>query len=355
MKPVTVPFFISHQGCPHTCVFCDQHTISGSAGILPTPDEILSKVEAWRQSSGDRPLDAAFFGGTFTALDEADQQRLLDPLQPLLARGVVRSVRISTRPDCLDGYRADWLRERGVTTVELGVQSLDGHVLAASGRGHTAAASVAAILLLKERGMTVVAQLMPGLPEDTPRSSLNSLEGVVDAGADVLRIYPAVVLAGTDLDRLWREGRYRPLGLDEGIALCAVLLQRAMARSVPVLRIGLQADQGLTDDTAVAGCWHPALGELVLSRLYGDLLMRLCSEAPPLEALLISCHPSRVSAVAGHGRCNLKRVAHGRRCRVIADILLENDEVMVNFLDRQIKGSVIADLDYNLQMRCNNA
>ena len=102
MSRVTVPFFISHQGCTHSCIFCDQHTITGSAGILPDSDEILARIQAWRSTSGIRPLEVAFFGGTFSALPRDVQQRLLGPLQPLLASGEVESVRISTRPDSID-------------------------------------------------------------------------------------------------------------------------------------------------------------------------------------------------------------------------------------------------------------
>ena len=99
MKSVTVPFFISHQGCPHTCVFCDQRTISGTEGFLPDAGQITEKINLWRTTSGERPLEVAFFGGTFTALSEAAQVGLLAPLQPLLEDGTINAVRISTRPE----------------------------------------------------------------------------------------------------------------------------------------------------------------------------------------------------------------------------------------------------------------
>src|SRR6185369_15797470 len=99
MTRITVPFFISHQGCPHTCIFCDQRTISGAAGTLPDGADIVEKVRLWQRSAGGHPLEVAFFGGTISALPVENQERLLDPLQPLLASGELTSVRISTRPD----------------------------------------------------------------------------------------------------------------------------------------------------------------------------------------------------------------------------------------------------------------
>ncbi|MEI6305805.1 MAG: radical SAM protein, partial [Deltaproteobacteria bacterium] len=199
MSKITVPFFISHQGCPHNCIFCNQRTISGSDGFLPDKTEILNKIYSWGRSAGERKLEAAFFGGSFSALPRSSQATLLEPLQKLLNDGTLTSVRISTRPDCIDTESVKWLMQRGVKTIELGVQSMDNSVLEASGRGHDAAASMSAIQCIKSQGLSVGAQLMVGLPGDTPDKSLRSLEQVIAAGADFIRIYPVVVLTGTEL------------------------------------------------------------------------------------------------------------------------------------------------------------
>ena len=188
MKKVTVPFFISHQGCPHSCIFCDQRTISGSPGTLPSAESILEKIRVWRKSAGNRQLEVAFFGGTFTALSPHAQDQLLEPLQPLLASGEICSIRISTRPDYIDPGLVRTLAGRGVRTIEIGVQSMDDGVLELSGRGHTAADSEAAISCIRFAGLAAGAQLMPGLPGDTILKSLQSLKQVIDAGASFVRI-----------------------------------------------------------------------------------------------------------------------------------------------------------------------
>lgn len=83
-------------------------------------------------------MEVAFFGGSFTGLSRTDQERLLSPLQPLLASGAVSSVRVSTRPDTIDEETVSLLDSYGVGIVELGVQSMDDGVLEMSGRGHGA-------------------------------------------------------------------------------------------------------------------------------------------------------------------------------------------------------------------------
>jgi histone acetyltransferase (RNA polymerase elongator complex component) len=346
VKTVTVPFFISHQGCPHTCVFCDQRTISGANGTLPTAEQIRDRIDLWRSTAGGRPLEVAFFGGTFTALPEEVQEELLAPLQPLLEVGTLGSVRISTRPDYIDADRVAWLSERGVRTIELGVQSLDDTVLAASGRGHTAAESLAAIRCIKNSGLQAGAQLMPGLPGDTPAFSLASLEQVIAAGADFLRIYPTVVLKGTELARRYVAGEFMPLSLERGVSLCKLLLQRAMRAGIPVIRIGLQADQGLDADHVLAGCWHPALGQLVRSQLYEDLVSRFVL---PGQRVTVYCHPDRLSDVVGMKRSNLQsQTGRGVQMQVVPDAALKKEELKVETENISSIYSITKDINYSI-------
>lgn len=350
MKKVTVPFFISHQGCSHTCVFCDQRTISNSSGEIPTAEDILAKIGAWKQTAGERPLEVAFFGGSFTAMSAQVQDHLLQPLQPLLAGGEIGSVRISTRPDCIDAATVARLARLGIRTIELGVQSMDDEVLERSVRGHTAADSETAIRCIREGGLSVGAQLMPGLPGDTPAKSFHSLKRVIAAGADFLRIYPVIVLRGTELARRYQAGEYVPLSVEAGVQLCKVLLHVSMLSSVPVIRIGLQADEGLNKTTVLGGCWHPSLGRLTRSELYFDLLCRLLSDTPAGLTWTFLCHPSRISEVTGQGRINLKRL--GERvgaAQVKGDETLKKEQLVIESINHSIKGDIVSDLHYTME------
>jgi histone acetyltransferase (RNA polymerase elongator complex component) len=343
MNRVVVPFFISHQGCPHTCVFCDQRSISGAGGTLPAAEEIGARIRAWRDSAHGRPLEVAFFGGTFSALPRQVQQRLLAAVHPFLLSGDVEAIRISTRPDSLDAGNVQWLADQGVRTIELGVQSMDDAVLEASGRGHGASASLEAIQRIRENGLAVGAQLMPGLPGDIPATARSSLERVLDAGADFVRLYPVVVLRGTELARRYLEGAYRPLTLQEGVTVCKDLLRIALRRGTPVIRIGLQDDEGLRKGAILAGCWHPALGYLVQCELFFDLLLQLTASIPDKsQPVTVSCHPSRLSSVIGHRRGNLIRLRQGGVTvrRVHADPSLSLLECEVSAYPCSVRGSI---------------
>lgn len=345
MKKITVPFFISHQGCPHTCSFCDQKTISGAVGALPDCSEILQKIAQWKDSANGRPLEVAFFGGTFTALSLENQEKLLLPLQALRTQRVVSTIRISTRPDCLDSSTVLRLKESGVTTIEVGVQSMDESVLQRAGRGHSAGEVRSALACIKEHGLAAGAQLMPGLPGDTLALARQSLRQVVLGGADFVRIYPVVVLAGTLLAQQFREGSYQPLSLDDGVAWCKVLLHDAMLSHTPVIRIGLQADEGLNRQTVLAGCWHPALGQLARSALYADLIESMLESMEGDEPCILCCHPSRISDCVGQNRRHMQRFLF-RIQEIKGDEMLQKEEILLYTLHHKSKESIVSGLHY---------
>ncbi len=354
MKPLIVPFFISHRGCPHRCVFCDQTTISGSPGDIPSSTEILAKIAAFRDAAGERPVEAAFYGGTFTALPLSVQRRLLLTLWPLIVSGGLHSVRISTRPDAIDPDMIPFLRDMGVRTVELGVQSMDDRVLGGAGRGHDAAATVSACRALQKAGVSVGVQLMVGLPGDTPAGALVSLRRVLALHPAFLRIYPTLVIAGTRLEELYRAGEYTPLTLEGAVRCCKVMLLEALRAGVPVIRSGLQDSPELRDPgKVVAGPHHPAFRQLLDGELFYDLMLELAGEAPAYRPLTLVCAPARVSDVTGQLRSNIRRLWRSRGLRIAA---IKTDPHFAS-LDLQVmsdsfvrKGNIVHDLTYRTEV-----
>ena len=319
MRPLVVPFFISHLGCPHRCVFCDQQKIAGAAGLLPTPIEMREKIAQYAQSSPGREVEVAFYGGTFTALPKADQELLLGALQPLLASGSIASLRLSTRPDAVDPETARFLKQMGVGTVELGVQSMDEEVLRLSGRGHSAADAERAVRALKLAGLAVGVQLMPGLPGDSPERSLASLERVLSLQPSFLRIYPTLVISGTELAARYLAGSYLPQSLAQAVSLGKRMLLAARRAAVPVIRIGLQPTAELeSPGVLLAGPYHPAFGQLVESELCFDLMSAMLAKLPRGSRVCFGAPVGRVSDLVGQKRCNLLRLAGRFGAEVVA-------------------------------------
>jgi histone acetyltransferase (RNA polymerase elongator complex component) len=344
LRPVVVPFFIAHLGCPHRCVFCDQEKIAGARSTLPDRDQILEKIAQYRESAPGRGLEVAFYGGTFTALPGEDQHHLLAALQPLLADGTVRSVRLSTRPDAVDPDVAAFLKEMGVGTVELGVQSMDEEVLNLSRRGHSSADVERAVAVLRSAGLTVGIQLMPGLPGDSPERSLATLDRVLALEPSFLRIYPTLVIAGTDLADSYATGDFQPLALDQAISLCKRMLLRARRAGVPVIRMGLQPTAELeSPGTLLAGPYHPAFGQLVQSELFYDLMISMVARLPEGTSVTFRASSGKTSDLVGQKRRNLIGLRENLGITVTAvheDAALAPDEVALEWEGGEMRGDL---------------
>jgi histone acetyltransferase (RNA polymerase elongator complex component) len=298
-----IPFFIPHAGCPHQCVFCDQRRISGAAK-RPDPASIPAIIEQYLRSARRRaPAEIAFYGGTFTALPLEDQRSYLEAVRPFIASGVVRNIRVSTRPDAVTAGIIEHLKRHHVATVELGVQSLDDNVLHRSGRGHSADDTVHAAALLKREGFTIGFQLMPGLPGDDATIFRATVAKALSLRPDLVRIYPTLVIRDTPLEQLYRDGRYRPLALESARALCADAVKTFRDAGIPVIRVGLQPTEELSRPGAVvAGPFHPAFGQLVESSL---LLVPMRAAMQSDRPAILYVHPGDLSPAIGHGRENI--------------------------------------------------
>jgi histone acetyltransferase (RNA polymerase elongator complex component) len=285
------PVFIPNAGCPHRCLFCAQDRTTGQQA-LPEAREVECWLERTLPPQG--PGEIAFYGGTFTQLPLARQSSYLGMAGHFVAAGRVAGIRLSTRPDALDGKCLARLQAAGVTTIEIGCQSFNSSVLNRSGRGHTADDCISAIRRCRHAGLQVGVQLMPGLPGGDAAEALQSLRRTLEFKPSFVRIYPTVVIDGTELAELWKAGDFTPWTLDEAVDVCADMLLLCRHAAIPVIRIGLQADAQL-EANLLAGPYHPAFGQLVRSRLWRHALL-----SAGAHSRSVSINPDDLSDALGH-------------------------------------------------------
>ena len=298
------PLFIPHAGCSYDCVYCAQRSVTGQSAPV-APADVSAALEALAFGVDE----LALYGGSFTALPRDTQRDLLDAAAPHLAAGKIRSVRVSTRPDAVDEDVLDLLERRGVKTIELGAQSMDDGVLAKCRRGHTAADTRRAVSLIRERGgFHLILQMMTGLPGSTDALDRAAAEEIAALRPDGVRIYPAVILRDTTLHTLWRRGEYREHTVEDAVRVCAEILPVFEAASIPVIRLGLNPTEELSNSGAVAGgAYHPALGELVKSRVFlkKARALLLASKPEERESVVLGVNKSEISQMTGQHRQNL--------------------------------------------------
>lgn len=307
-KKYIIPVFIPQQGCPFQCIYCNQYAITGvKRDILAEVDEVLRKAIV--QAPKDIDIEIAFYGGTFTAMDKDIQRSLLEKVSAYRDCARIIGIRLSTRPDYIDSSILDMLSFYGVTTIELGAQSMVNDVLKASGRGHSAEDIEKAARLIKSCGMQLGIQLMIGLPGDDKERDMTSVFKAINTGADFVRIYPTLVIKDTPLQRLYDSDRYKPLSLDDAVDISADMLCACIAMGVKVIRIGLQPSDGIQlGCDVIAGPFHPAFGELVKSRIYLGAMMDLLGQTHHGKGYMavISVSQKELSIALGQKRSNLQ-------------------------------------------------
>ncbi|NIO05544.1 MAG: radical SAM protein [Proteobacteria bacterium] len=277
-KRLIIPIFIPHQGCPHRCVFCNQKMVTDQGWETPSLDEIQNRIVSFLRTSKGRHerREAAFYGGSFTALPRAAQMIFLGGVKPFIEDGRIDAIRVSTRPDALDRDRLDLLRNFSVETVEVGAQSMVDEVLRESERGHTSRDVVESVSLARSMGFEVGVQMMLGLPGEDMSLFLTSARRVIDLAPDFVRIYPLLVLRGSPLERLYKKGLYMPISLMEAVEWAKAALRLLEGANIRVIRMGLQATPRLeTSRTILGGPYHPAFRSLVESSIFYDVARSL--------------------------------------------------------------------------------
>lgn len=276
-NPQIYPVFIPFAGCKTRCVFCSQNLQTGQE--LESAWTIIKRVEQhFMDADYKRPLDLAYYGGTFTAMPENEQEAFLALASRLKARGLVNQVRCSTRPDALTPNQLKKLREWGLDCIELGIQSFCSTPLTASLRNYSGAAAYKACQMVQETGMTLGVQLMPGMPGQSTRHFEEDINICVELKPDVVRLYPCLVIRGTTLAARWERGDYTPWSLDQTLELISPAVLALWEHGIRTIRLGLAPEEGLIENI-MAGPYHPALGQCLRSRaLYLFMKSRLLTE-----------------------------------------------------------------------------
>lgn len=335
-KHANISLFVPNLGCPNMCSFCNQRHIAGS-DPLPDKSAVDVAVKTALESGKIDPeiTQIAFFGGSFTAIDKDYMLSLLEAAYTYVSNGTVSGVRISTRPDAIDEDVLNTLKKYGVTSIELGAQSMDDTVLFKNDRGHTAEDVFAASYLIKKHGFELGLQMMTGLYGDTDEKCINTAEKIIEIHPDTVRIYPTVTLKNTKLEKLYLNGEYIPPTLDETVFLVSKLLDMFEENGISVIRTGLHT---IDQNAYVAGAWHPAFKELCDSERF---LKKITANLKNRGEYTVFVSPKDLSKAIGQEKKNVIKLKNmGYDCKFLPDRSLDLGAI-------KIKGDEIVAVKFN--------
>ena len=273
-------------------------------------------------------VEIAFFGGSFTGIDRGLMVSLLERAESFVKEGRVEGIRLSTRPDYISEEILEILSRYSVKTVELGLQSMDDDVLAASRRGHTAEQGKRACAMVKQYGFSLIGQMMIGLPEATVNTEVATAEALCDMGVDGVRVYPTVVFEDTELCEMAKAGSYTPLTNEEAVLRTKAVLDVFREREVPCIRVGLCASENLASDKVYGGASHGAIGELAMGEIFYEEICRKIEELGDVrgKTLMVYVPRGAVSRAIGQKRVNVERIC--KKYSPLRVKVLEKNELM---------------------------
>ena len=330
-KEYIIPIFVPHLGCPHKCTFCDQKKISGVQKQV-TAKDVEETIEYYLKNFKDNSkyVEVAFFGGSFTAIDEKIQNALLEAANRYIDQGKVNSIRISTRPDYIDKNILKRLKKYNVKTIELGVQSTNDYILSRCQRGHTFPDVKKASKLIRWHGFTLGHQMMVGLPESTELDEINTAKDLIKLKPKIVRIYPVLVIKGTELEEEYNNGEYMALTVKQAVERSKEAMKLFNKANVEVIRLGLQNTEEISDPTTdksqvVAGPYHPAFRQLVEGSMwYDEIVNEIKKFNTKVMKVKIIANPENVNNIIGHKKENIIKLKETYE----VDVVVEPDEQM---------------------------
>lgn len=293
--------------------------------------DAASRAKGWFAEHG-KTTQIAFFGGSFTAIDKDYMISLLTAARDVVQSYGLEGIRISTRPDKIDEEILKTLKDFGVTSIELGAQSMCDEVLTANNRGHFSKDVIKASELIKENDFELGLQMMTGLYKDTEKRAVETAKRLIALRPRTIRIYPALVLANTHLQELMEKNMYKPQTLDEAAELCGKLITKFEDKGIKVIRVGLHDEPSLKDGF-IAGPYHPAFKELCLSRNFlNRLLAELKSELAKSGEFRynVLINPRTYSVAVGQKRKNITELsAQGFQIQMKQDSIISPGDFMI--------------------------
>ena len=328
-KEYVIPVFVPHLGCPNDCIFCNQKSISGQKKKL-TKEDAKKTIEYFLENIKDKDAkkEIAFFGGSFTGIDEEQQEELLQIAYEYIKNGQVESIRISTRPDYINKEILKRLKKYKVKTIELGVQSANDYILGRANRGHTFKDVEKASKLIRWYGFNLGHQMMVGLPESSRIDEINTAKALIKLKPKMIRIYPVLVIKGTKLEKEYNNGTYEPLSVVQAVETCKQLVRMFNDKKIDVIRVGLQnteeiCEPGNNQSEVVAGPFHPAFRQLVESGLWYDAIVdKIKKLNVKVKEVKVTVNPIDANNVIGHKKENVNKLQELYE----VDLIVKQDE-----------------------------
>ena len=322
-KQYTIPIFIPHKGCPNSCIFCNQKKISGQIKNVDLSDvDNIIKTYLSYYKDQSKKIEIAFFGGSFTGIDINLQIDYLKVAKKYIDNGEVNSIRLSTRPDYISEEILVMLKEYGVDTIELGVQSMDDKILSIAKRGHTSQDVIRASKLIKKYNIRLGHQIMIGLPNSTMETEIYTIKECLKLKPTQLRIYPVYVIEDSELYDMYNSREYTPLSIAEAVKRCVAVVKECQSEDVAIIRLGLQSTSEITSSNSnIFGPVCDNFAEYVISAIIREHIEKYLKKDQnediivhvPRKYVSVTVGPKKINKIYFENKYNVRYIVKGEK------------------------------------------
>ena len=205
---------------------------------------------------------------------------------------------------------------------------MDNSVLELNKRGHSAQDVINASNLIKKHGFSLGLQMMTGLYGATLEKDLSTAQKIIELKPDTVRIYPTVIMNGTDLADYYQNGSYKPNTLEQSVSLCARLILMFAKADIKIIRLGLHYSDSLVENS-LGGNYHPAFKELCENRIFYEQFLEKAKSFSE-KKLMVTINPKSLSKFLGQNKRNINKFREmGYELEIIFDDTLDKYDLGV--------------------------
>ncbi|OYT33622.1 MAG: tRNA uridine(34) 5-carboxymethylaminomethyl modification radical SAM/GNAT enzyme Elp3 [Candidatus Aenigmarchaeota archaeon ex4484_52] len=298
-----IAVMIKPHKCPGKCIYCPNSNIAPKSytGLEPaTRRAIMFNFDPYLQvknrleqlnaiGHSTEKIEIIIMGGTFLSLSKKYQinfvKNIFDSLNDKKSKNLDDAKKtnetakhrcvgltIETRPDFCDKEQIKQMLYLGATRVELGVQILNNKIYKKTNRGHTIKDVAKATELLKNSGLKILYHIMPGL--GTKKNDLDSFKLLFSDERffpDMLKIYPVLVIEGTELHNLWKQKKYKALDIKKAVELICEF-KKQVPEFVRIMRV----QRDISKEKIIAGVDAGNLRELIEKQMQKQYIKCRC-------------------------------------------------------------------------------
>ena len=255
-----------------------------------------------------------YYAGSLTNVKESEYEKFLQEANERMRAKRLERIHISVEPTMISKKFLHMLRKYNVITVELEVKIANDFILKKYKAGFTLDEIKKASKMIKHSRMNLGYQLMVGFPDSTKIDEQDSAKQLIKFRPNLVRIYPVLVIEGTELATEYENKEYQPLTLSQAIERCKEIIYVFNKKKIKAITVGNINETNIKKEEknnikVIAGPTHKAFAQLVEDSIWYDSIVgKIKKFSSKAKEIKIEVHPSNVNNVIGYEKGNAKKI-----------------------------------------------